>query len=106
MFKDRKHMVRSLSESTPIRSNGHAWCTADDDLCVGNDLERTRCSGCGNAVIGLKHAHIYRGLHDHLLEVAKLKDIGEGGLKLVERDLKRCRDVVSSLGETIPDEQP
>jgi len=62
-------MVRSLAESTAIRSNGHAWCTADDNLCVGNDIERTRCSDCSNAVIGLKHAQLYRGLHDRLNEV-------------------------------------
>lgn len=99
IFKDRKHMVRSLAESTPIRSNGHAWCTADDNLCVGNGLERTRCGGCGNAVIGVKHAHIYRGLHDHLQEVAKMPDIGEGGLKLVERDMQRCRSVLAELGQ-------
>lgn len=99
IFKDRKHMVRSLAESTPIRSNGHAWCTADDNLCVGNGLERTRCGGCSNAVIGLKHAHIYRGLHDHLQEVAKMPDIGVGGLKLVERDMQRCRSVLAALGQ-------
>lgn len=101
IFKDRKHMVRSLAESTPIRSNGHAWCTADDDLCVGNGLERTRCGGCGNAVIGVKHAPIYRGLHDHLQEVAKMPDIGDGGRKLVERDMQRCRSVLAALGQYI-----
>jgi hypothetical protein len=101
IFKDRKHMVRSLAESTPIRSNGHAWCTADDDLCVGNSLERTRCGGCGNAVIGIKHARIYRGLHDHLQEVAKMPDIGDGGRKVVERDMQRCRSVLAALGQEI-----
>jgi integrase len=101
MFKDRKHMVRSLAESTPIRSNGHAWCTADDDMCVGNGLDRTRCGGCSNAVIGLKHAHIYRGLHDHLREVATMPEIGEGGLKLVERDMQRCRNVLATLDQEI-----
>jgi hypothetical protein len=55
LFKDHKHMVRSLAESTSIRSNGHAWCTADDNLCVGNDLEQTRCTGCHNSVIGQRH---------------------------------------------------
>ena len=66
LFRDHKQMVRSLAESTAIRSNGPAWCTADDNLCVGNDIERTRCSDCSNAVIGLKHAQRYRGLHHHL----------------------------------------
>ena len=105
LFKDRKHMVRSLAESTPIRSNGHAWSTADDDLCVGNDLEKTRCSGCSNAVIGLPHAHIYRGLRDHLQEVAELQDIGEGGRKLVERDMQRCRAVLTALSQNGAEER-
>lgn len=99
MFKDHEHMMRSLAESTPIRSNGHAWCTADDNLCVGNDIERTRCSDCGNAVIGLKHAPIYRGLHAHLQEVViNCDDIGEGGMKMVRRDMGRCRNVLHRLG--------
>lgn len=99
MFKSHKHMVRSLAESTPIRSNGHAWCTADDNLCIGNDIERTRCSTCNNAVIGARHRPIYRGLLAHLDEVAKCDDIGPGGRTLVERDQRRCENVLRSLGE-------
>jgi len=103
LFKDRKHMVRSLAESTSIRSNGHAWCTADDNLCVGNDLEVTRCTSCRNAVIGLKHVPIYRGLHDHLSEVLKCDDIGEAGLKHVRRDLDRLGSVLDSLAQPVGD---
>ena len=99
LFKDRHSMVRSVSESTAIRSNGHAWCTADDNLCVGNGgLDRTRCTGCNNAVIGREHAHIYQGMYDQLNDVLKCNDIGEGGLARVRRDLDRCRDVLTSLG--------
>lgn len=97
MFKSHKHMVRSLAESTSIRSTGHSWCTADDNLCVGNDIERTRCSTCNNAVIGARHRPIYRGLLVHLDEVAKCDDIGPGGRKLVERDQQRCENVLQSL---------
>lgn len=104
MFKGHKQMVRSLAEGTPIRSNGHAWCTADDNLCVGNDIEKTRCSHCSNAVIGLQHAPIYRGLHDHLNEVvSKCDDIGDGGLKIVRRDMDRCRKVLQGLGQDVPE---
>lgn len=100
IFKDHKQMVRSLAGSTAIRSNGHAWCTADDNLCVGNDVERTRCSDCSNAVIGRQHARLYMGLRDHLKEVLKCDDIGEGGLNLVRRDMERCHRVLMSLGES------
>lgn len=99
IFKDHRQMVRSLAESTSIRSNGHAWCTADDNRCVGNDLERTRCSGCNNAVIGPEYAPLYRGLHDHLQEVLACDDIGEGGRNLVRRDMQRCRDVLVTLSQ-------
>jgi hypothetical protein len=99
LFKSRAAMVRSIAQSTPIRSNGHAWCTADDNECVGNDLERTRCGdGCNNAVIGRQHAAIYQGLYDHLTQLRNLGDIGPGGRQRVERDIARCATVLAKLG--------
>jgi hypothetical protein len=37
IFKDHASMLKSISESTAIRSNGHAWRSADNDGCVGNN---------------------------------------------------------------------
>ncbi|WP_208451108.1 hypothetical protein [Burkholderia cepacia] len=99
LFKNHAHMVKSIAASTAIRSNGHAWCTADDNLCVGNTLERTRCGGgCSNAVIGPQHAFIYQGLYDQLSALRDADDIGRGGRARVERDLERCADVLRTLG--------
>jgi integrase len=99
MFKDRRTMIRAVADSTAIRSNGHAWCTADDILCVGNGgLDRVRCTDCSNAVIGRVHADIYQGMYDHLREVLTCDDIGSGGYARVRRDLDRCRDVLRMLG--------
>ncbi|MGB4074767.1 integrase [Pseudomonas sp.] len=99
IFKSRASMVKSISESTSIRSNGHAWCTADNDSCVGNTLERTRCgNGCSDAVIGNSHAGFYKRLYDDLKGLLGCLDIGEGGRLRVDRDLKRCRDVLLQLG--------
>lgn len=98
LFRNHKHMIRSIAESTAIRSNGHAWCTADDNLCVGNDIESTRCSSCDNAVIGRKHARLYQHLYDDLKGVLDCKDIGESGVARVRRDMRRCRSVLVSLG--------
>ena len=98
IFKDRASMLKSISGSTAIRSNGHAWCTADNDGCVGNTLERTRCTGCDHSVIGSIHAPIYQRLYDDLKELLLCKDIGEGGRLRVERDLNRCREVLVQLG--------
>lgn len=92
-------MLKAIAKSTAIRSNGHAWCTADDGGCVGNTLDRTRCgNGCSNAVIGPGHTPIYQRLYDDLKELLHCPDIGEGGRLRVERDLNRCRDVLTQLG--------
>lgn len=98
IFKDRQTMVRSIAESTAIRSNGHAWCTADDGGCIGNTIERTRCSDCNNAVIGRSHLGIYRQLYNNLKELQECNDIGESGRMRVLRDLGRCREVFMQLG--------
>ena len=98
IFKDHASMLKSIAESTSIRSNGHAWCTADNDGCVGNTLERTRCGNCNHAVISRGHAPIYQRLYDDLKGLLYCPDIGEGGRQRVERDLNRCRDVLIQLG--------
>lgn len=91
-------MLKSLSESTAIRSNGHAWCTADNDGCVGNTLERTGCGDCNHAVIGRGHSAIYQRLYDDFKGLLHCTDIGEGGRQRVERNLNRCCDVLAQLG--------
>lgn len=98
IFKDHASMLKSISESTAIRSNGHAWCTADNEGCVGNTLDRTRCGNCNHAVIGRVHAPIYQRLYDDLKELLHCPDIGEGGRQRIERNLNRCRDVLAQLG--------
>ena len=105
LFKSHKAMVMSIAQSTYIRSNGHAWCTADDNLCVGNNLEKTRCAaGCNNAVIGREHAEIYKGLYDQMKQLANSDDIGRGGQQRVSRDLTRCADVLEELGYNVEEE--
>lgn len=98
IFKDRKTMIAAISKEAMIRSNGHAWCTADDNRCVGNTLEQTRCSGCINAVIGPIHEKVYRKLYINLKELLHCRDIGENGYLRVLRDLARCREVLTQLG--------
>ncbi|CAG2152068.1 tyrosine-type recombinase/integrase [Ralstonia mannitolilytica] len=98
MFKSRADMVRSIATSTAIRSNGHAWCTADH-LCVGNNFDKTRCgAGCENGVVGKEHRVFYSGLLAHLNELGTLTDIGPGGVARVQRDVARCEDVLAQLG--------
>lgn len=98
IFKDHASMLKSIAESTAIRSNGHAWCTADNDGCIGNTLERTRCGNCNNAVIGSRHTAIYQRLYEELKGLLHCPDIGDGGRQRVERDLTRCHNVLAQLG--------
>lgn len=98
IFKSHAAMVASIAESTSIRSNGHAWCTADDNSCIGNTIERTRCGDCDNAVIGIGHAGVYQQLYDNLKELLDCDGIGDGGRQRVLRDMGRCHDVLAQLG--------
>lgn len=98
LFKDHATMVKSVADSHAIRSNSHAWCTADDKQCIGNTFDKTRCSDCNNAVIGRSHARIYQNLYADLKMLSMRDDIGPGGQARVLRDLERCREVLVSLG--------
>ncbi|RMP19873.1 Site-specific recombinase, phage integrase family [Pseudomonas coronafaciens pv. atropurpurea] len=100
LFKDHSSMVKAIAESTSIRSNGHAWCTADDDRCVGNSTERTRCGGCASSVVGAQHANVYSSAASQLIQLIQYDDIGEGGQRRVLRDLERCQTVLKDLGYT------
>ncbi|VXB46421.1 Mg chelatase-like protein [Burkholderia sp. 8Y] len=106
LFKNHAAMVASIARSTPIRSNGHAWCTADDNLCPGNDLEPTRCGdGCNSAVIGRPHTHVYHSLFHQLRQLESAEDIGPSGRARVAKDVSRCADVLAKLGCPIEDSQ-
>lgn len=98
IFKSHTSLVRSIAESTAIRSNGHAWCTADKGGCVGNNFDRTRCSGCDHAVIGRVHTNVYQRLYDNLNDLLDCHDIGDSGRARVQRDLVHCREVFVQLG--------
>jgi integrase len=99
LFKNHSHMIRVIAATTAIRANGQGWCTADDDLCDGNDIDPTRCGdGCNNSVIGRRHAPIYIALYNDLKTLEGCDDIGEGGRARVARDLARCRNVLTALG--------
>jgi hypothetical protein len=97
MFSTHSAMIKSISQSINIRSNGHAWCTADDDKCVGNSIHIARCGGCSNAVIGEQHINIYREQYRQLEELLVAPDIGESGRQRILQDMKKCADVLKDL---------
>ncbi|MOA57862.1 hypothetical protein D3C78_1821280 [compost metagenome] len=49
-------------------------------------------------MIGRPHTPFYKRLYEDLKELLHCPDIGEGGRQRVERDLKRCREVLTQLG--------
>lgn len=94
IFKTQSDMIAAIISTTPIRSNGHAWCTADDRQCIGNTLEKTRCSGCDQGLIDDTFIHIYQHLESNLEALLDLTDIGDSGRAKVKRDLDRYRQVI------------
>lgn len=99
-FKSHGEMIRIVAQSSPIRSNGHGWCTAEDEACVGNGgLAATRCAaGCSSSVIQPRHAAFYRGLYEHNKDLLKCTDIGPGGLARAKRDVEICARTLQKLG--------
>jgi hypothetical protein len=104
IFKDHRTMILTIAETTTIRSNGHAWCTAGDNKCVGNSAERTRCATCENAVIGPVHASIYEKLHTDLAKIIDRDDIGVSGKARITRDVARCKHTLDQLSGSSGDD--
>ncbi|MCK7550674.1 tyrosine-type recombinase/integrase [Marinobacter goseongensis] len=96
---DRADMAKTLSPLVHIRATGVAWCTADTGGCNGGQgAEKTRCGDCGNAIIGESRKPVWQGIYAQQIELRQLPDIGPGGQERVERDLQRCRKVLTDLG--------
>jgi site-specific recombinase XerD len=105
MYSSRATMVEMLSGEVHLRSNGHAWCTADDgSSCIGStSLDGTRCIGCSNSVIGSEHALFYSSMRNDLEGLLEIEDIGSSGRARILRDLTRCDAVLRELGQNAGD---
>jgi integrase len=99
-FDSRKELIEDTAETVHIRSNGHAWCLAQDDGCGGAGLyERTRCANCSSGCIDDSHAPIWKEIYAHQLELVEdAKELGPGAQQRVERDRKRALQVLTDLG--------
>ncbi|MCB1865042.1 MAG: tyrosine-type recombinase/integrase [Chromatiales bacterium] len=99
VYHTRREMAKTISESVYLRATGAAWCTADDGGCGGRGaVERTLCGGCSNAVIDDKKIPYWRGVYQQQLELRQINDIGDAARRRVERDLRRCEQVLTDLG--------
>jgi hypothetical protein len=101
-FVNREELIKDTAETVHIRSNGHAWCLAQDDGCGGAGLyERTRCADCSNGCIDDSHAPIWKEIYAHQLELVEdAKELGPGAQQRVERDRKVALRVLTDLGLT------
>lgn len=96
-YKDRREMVRTVSEQVFLRSTGIAWCTNDTGLdCAGGV-----CDDCEHGCIDESHKPFWEGLYKQQIELRQIDDCGEAGSKTVERTIKRCEKVLTDLGVNI-----
>ena len=99
-FDSRKELIEDTAEQVHIRSNGHAWCLAQDEGCGGAGLyERTRCAGCSDGCIDDSQAPVWQEIYAHQMELVEdAKECGPGAQQRVERDCKVARQVLTDLG--------
>lgn len=99
-FDNRRELIEDTAEQVQIRSNGHAWCLAQDAGCGGAGLyERGRCAGCSDGCIDDSQADVWQEIYAHQLELVEdAQDCGPGAKQRVERDLKIALKVLTDLG--------
>ena len=99
-FPDRKALVMESSKRVLMRSNGHAWCLAQDDGCGGSGIyAKGSCGGCRNGLIDRRFIPIWQEAYRHHSEL--LKDAqawGAGAMKRVSTDLEQAAKILRDLG--------
>lgn len=92
-FKTREDMVRAYSGNVPIRATGIAWCTNDDDGCMGG-----KCDECDHGIIDKNNQKHWQGMLIQQFNLSQMDDIGEAGQAAVANGMARCEKVLTSLG--------
>jgi integrase len=92
-FKTREDMVRAYSGNIPIRATGIAWCTNDDDGCMGG-----KCDECDHGIIDKNNQKHWEGMLIQQFDLSQMDDIGEAGQAAVAKGMVRCEKVLTSLG--------
>ncbi|MEZ8368183.1 site-specific integrase [Vibrio splendidus] len=91
-FGSRSEMAKAFSSSIPIRSTGIGWCTNDDECKCGKP------DSCESGIVDRRHLPYWEGMLVQQMELMQLDDIGEAGKASVEKGMKRCESVLTSLG--------
>lgn len=99
-FPDRKALVTEVSRRVLMRSNGHAWCLAQDDGCGGSGIyAKGSCGGCRNGLVDRRFAPIWQEAYRHHAELLKdAQQWGPGAIKRVRADLEQAAKILHDLG--------
>ncbi|MBA6355290.1 tyrosine-type recombinase/integrase [Colwellia sp. BRX8-3] len=92
-FKTKRDMIKAYSGNIPIRSTGIAWCTNDDDGCMGG-----KCEECESGIVDKNNQKHWEGMLIQQFELSEVDDIGEAGQAAVAKGMERCEKVLISLG--------
>lgn len=95
-FDSRETMIKSYTASVPLRATGLAWCTNDDDGCLGG-----KCETCEHGIVDLQNADFWKGMLIQQLELSDLLDIGRTGKEAVRKGMERCESVLTALGKDV-----
>lgn len=99
-FPHRKALVAETSRRVLMRSNGHAWCLAQDDGCGGSGIyAKGSCGGCRNGLVDRRFAPIWQEAYRHHTELLKdAQQWGPGAVKRVKADLEQAAKILRDLG--------
>lgn len=101
-FPDRKTLVTEASRRVVMRSNGHAWCLAQDDGCGGSGIyAKGSCGSCRNGLVDRRFVPIWQEAYRHHTELLKnAQQWGPGAIKRVSADLEQAGKILRDLGIT------
>ena len=99
-FENRKELLNDTSHRVNMRSNGHAWCLAQDEGCGGSGIyAKGSCGDCGNGLIDSRFIPIWQEAYRHHKELRnEAAEMGPGVVKRVERDLEQAAKILKDLG--------
>lgn len=99
-FPDRKALVTEASRRVVMRSNGHAWCLAQDDGCGGSGIyAKGSCGSCRNGLVDRRFVPIWQEAYRHHTELLKdAQQWGPGAIKRVRADLEQAASILRDLG--------
>mgnify|MGYP000878548544 FL=1 len=99
-FQDRKAMVTEASRRVQMRSNGHAWCLAQDDGCGGSGIyAKGSCGGCRNGLVDRRFIPIWQEAYRHHKELLReAQQWGPGAIRRVSADLEQAGKILRDLG--------